>query len=107
MTFDPLVIRKDFPIFDRKIRDGKRLVYLDSGATSQKPAVVIEAESDFYRNHNAAAHRGAHQLAEEANCLSNYDYNKNQLFLHLILFQLLRLFPPPPRPLPPPLLLHR
>ncbi|MDA2993643.1 MAG: cysteine desulfurase [Actinomycetota bacterium] len=66
MTFDPLVIRKDFPIFDRKIRDGKRLVYLDSGATSQKPQVVIEAESDFYRNHNAAAHRGAHQLAEEA-----------------------------------------
>jgi cysteine desulfurase/selenocysteine lyase len=66
MTFDPLVIRKDFPIFDRKIRDGKRLVYLDSGATSQKPQVVIEAESDFYRNHYAAAHRGAHQLAEEA-----------------------------------------
>ena len=66
MTFDPLVIRKDFPIFDRTIRDGKRLVYLDSGATSQKPAVVIDAESNFYRNHNAAAHRGAHQLAEEA-----------------------------------------
>jgi len=66
MTFDPLVIRKDFPIFDRTIRDGKRLVYLDSGATSQKPLVVIEAESNFYRNHNAAAHRGAHQLAEEA-----------------------------------------
>ena len=66
MTFDPLVIRKDFPIFDRKIRDGNRLVYLDSGATSQKPEVVISAESNFYRNHNAAAHRGAHQLAEEA-----------------------------------------
>lgn len=66
MTFDPLVIRKDFPIFHRSIRDGKRLVYLDSGATSQKPLVVIEAESDFYKNHNAAAHRGAHQLAEEA-----------------------------------------
>ena len=66
MTFDPLVIRKDFPIFDRTIRDGKRLVYLDSGATSQKPSVVIESESNFYRNHNAAAHRGAHQLAEEA-----------------------------------------
>ena len=66
MTFDPLVIRRDFPIFDRKIRDGKRLVYLDSGATSQKPEVVIAAESNFYRNHNAAAHRGAHQLAEEA-----------------------------------------
>ena len=66
MTFDPLVIRKDFPIFDRSIRDGKRLVYLDSGATSQKPSVVIDAESNFYRSHNAAAHRGAHQLAEEA-----------------------------------------
>lgn len=66
MTFDPLAIRKDFPIFDRSIRDGKRLVYLDSGATSQKPKAVIQAESDFYSQHNAAAHRGAHQLAEEA-----------------------------------------
>jgi len=66
MTFDPLIIRKDFPIFDRTIRDGKRLVYLDSGATSQKPYAVIKAESDFYSKHNAAAHRGAHQLAEEA-----------------------------------------
>jgi cysteine desulfurase/selenocysteine lyase len=66
MTFDAIAIRRDFPIFDRKIRDGKRLVYLDSGATSQKPAQVIDAEGDFYRLHNAAAHRGAHQLAEEA-----------------------------------------
>jgi cysteine desulfurase/selenocysteine lyase len=66
MTFDALAIRKDFPIFDRTIRDGKRLVYLDSGATSQKPKVVIDAELDFYRLHNAAVHRGAHQLAEEA-----------------------------------------
>jgi cysteine desulfurase/selenocysteine lyase len=59
-------VRQDFPIFKRTIRDGKRLVYLDSGATSQKPNSVIEAESDFYRLHNAAVHRGAHQLAEEA-----------------------------------------
>jgi cysteine desulfurase/selenocysteine lyase len=66
MTLDPGVIRKDFPIFNRTIRDGKKLVYLDSGATSQKPNSVIDAESNFYRNHNAAAHRGAHQLAEEA-----------------------------------------
>ena len=66
MTFDAAAIRRDFPIFDRKIRDGKRLVYLDSGATSQKPQVVIDAEVDFYRLHNAAVHRGAHQLAEEA-----------------------------------------
>lgn len=66
MSFDPLVIRRDFPIFNRTIRDGKRLVYLDSGATSQKPQQVIDAEVDFYRLHNAAVHRGAHQLAEEA-----------------------------------------
>jgi cysteine desulfurase/selenocysteine lyase len=66
MSFNPLVIREDFPIFSRTIREGKRLVYLDSGATSQKPQVVIDAEVDFYRLHNAAVHRGAHQLAEEA-----------------------------------------
>jgi cysteine desulfurase/selenocysteine lyase len=66
MAFDPRVVRQDFPIFKRTIRDGKRLVYLDSGATSQKPNSVIEAESNFYRMHNAAVHRGAHQLAEEA-----------------------------------------
>ena len=66
MTFDAVAIRKDFPIFARTTRDGKRLVYLDSGATSQKPNAVIDAESNFYRFHNAAVHRGAHQLAEEA-----------------------------------------
>ena len=66
MSFNASVIAQDFPILSRKIRDGKRLVYLDSGATSQKPNVVIEAQSEFYRLHNAAAHRGAHQLAEEA-----------------------------------------
>ena len=59
-------IKSDFPIFSRTIRDGKRLVYLDSGATSQKPRSVLDAERDFYEKHNAAVHRGAHQLAEEA-----------------------------------------
>jgi len=66
MSFSVPEIRKDFPIFSRSVSDGKKLVYLDSGATSQKPTSVIEAESDFYRFHNAAAHRGAHQLAQEA-----------------------------------------
>ena len=66
MTFNALEIAKDFPILGRTIRDGKKLIYLDSGATSQKPNSVIDAESNFYRLHNAAAHRGAHQLAEEA-----------------------------------------
>jgi hypothetical protein len=48
MSFDPVAIRRDFPIFERKIRDGKRLVYLDSGATSQKPQTVIDAEVDTW-----------------------------------------------------------
>ena len=63
---DVSAIKKDFPIFDRTVRDGQRLIYLDSGATSQKPNSVIDAESNFYRFNNAAVHRGAHQLAEEA-----------------------------------------
>jgi cysteine desulfurase/selenocysteine lyase len=66
MAINVANVRKDFPIFERTIRDGKKLVYLDSGATSQKPLSVIEAESNFYKFHNAAVHRGAHQLAEEA-----------------------------------------
>src|SRR4051794_37941365 len=59
-------LRADFPILRRTVRDGRRLVYLDSGATSQKPRAVLDAERDFYERHNAAVHRGAHQLAEEA-----------------------------------------
>lgn len=66
MALNAAQIRQDFPIFERKIRGENRLVYLDSGATSQKPNSVIEAEANFYRNSNAAVHRGAHQLAEEA-----------------------------------------
>jgi cysteine desulfurase/selenocysteine lyase len=66
MAFNVAKVREDFPIFKRTIRDGKKLVYLDSGATSQKPLSVIDSESDFYKFHNAAVHRGAHQLAEEA-----------------------------------------
>ncbi|MEO3788109.1 cysteine desulfurase [Actinocorallia sp. B10E7] len=59
-------IRKDFPILDRTVRNGHPLVYLDSGATSQKPRQVLDAEREFYERHNAAVHRGAHLLAEEA-----------------------------------------
>ncbi len=63
--FDPNVIRKDFPILSKLIND-KKLVYLDSGATSQKPSQVIEAESNFYQKFNANVHRGAHTLGDEA-----------------------------------------
>lgn len=59
-------VRADFPLLARTVRDGRPLVYLDSGATSQKPEVVLDAEQDFYIQRNAAVHRGAHQLAEEA-----------------------------------------
>jgi cysteine desulfurase/selenocysteine lyase len=66
LPLDVEAIRADFPILSRTVRNGKKLVYLDSGATSQKPRAVLDAERDFYENHNAAVHRGAHQLAEEA-----------------------------------------
>jgi cysteine desulfurase / selenocysteine lyase len=58
-------VRADFPILSRTI-NGHPLVYLDSGATSQRPNQVIDAEADFYRLHNANAHRGLYQLGEEA-----------------------------------------
>lgn len=63
---DWAAVRADFPLLGRTVRGGRPLVYLDSAATSQKPNVVLEAEVDFYETRNAAVHRGAHQLAEEA-----------------------------------------
>ncbi|WP_312886757.1 cysteine desulfurase [Actinocrinis puniceicyclus] len=63
---DVAAVRRDFPILDRTVRGGKRLVYLDSGATSQKPVQVLDAEREFLLSSNAAVHRGAHQLSEEA-----------------------------------------
>ncbi|MFD4466941.1 cysteine desulfurase [Rhodococcus sp. NPDC058505] len=65
-ALDVTSIRKDFPILARTVRDGKPLVYLDSGATSQRPVQVLDAEREFLTTSNAAVHRGAHQLAEEA-----------------------------------------
>ena len=65
-AFDVIALREDFPILSRLVRNGKKLVYLDSGATSQKPRTVVDAEREFYFHHNAAVHRGAHLLAEEA-----------------------------------------
>ncbi|WP_430866914.1 aminotransferase class V-fold PLP-dependent enzyme [Demequina aurantiaca] len=59
-------LRPDFPLLARTVRNGKPLVYLDSGATSQKPHAVLSAEADFYQFHNGAVQRGAHLLAEEA-----------------------------------------
>jgi cysteine desulfurase/selenocysteine lyase len=64
--FDTAKIRSDFPILGREVRPGVPLVYLDSAATAQKPAIVLEAMDDYYRAHNANIHRGVHTLAEEA-----------------------------------------
>lgn len=63
--FSPDQVKKDFPILAKKIH-GKRLVYLDNAATSQKPRQVIEAIVNYYQNHNANVHRGVHQLSEES-----------------------------------------
>ena len=65
-ALDITTIREDFPILSRTVRDGKPLIYLDSGATSQRPRQVLDAEYQFLTTSNAAVHRGAHQLAEEA-----------------------------------------
>ena len=65
-ALDTAAIRADFPILSRTVRDGRPLVYLDSGATAQRPRQVLDAERVFLEQHNAAVHRGAHQLAEEA-----------------------------------------
>src|SRR5882757_3635926 len=62
---DVQAVRADFPILARTVGD-KPLVYLDNAATSQRPNQVIDAEADFYRFHNANAHRGLYMLGEEA-----------------------------------------
>jgi cysteine desulfurase/selenocysteine lyase len=63
---DVAALKADFPILARTVREGKRLVYLDSGATSQRPTQVLDFERAYIETSNAAVHRGAHQLAEEA-----------------------------------------
>jgi len=63
--FDPESIKNDFPILKRFI-NGRKLVYLDSAATTQKPQMVIDAIAGYYQLHNANVHRGLHTLADEA-----------------------------------------
>src|SRR6201997_5842921 len=63
---DIAAVRADFPILKRVMRGGNQLAYLDSGATSQRPLQVLDAEREFLITSNGAVHRGAHQLMEEA-----------------------------------------
>lgn len=74
-------IRDDFPILQRTSR-GKPLVYLDNGATTQKPQKVIDTIDRYYRQHNANVHRAAHELAEEATALLEECRNKAQAFVN-------------------------
>lgn len=74
-------IRGDFPILQRTSR-GKPLVYLDNGATTQKPQCVIDAIDDYYRLRNANVHRAAHELAEEATALLEAARTKGQHFVN-------------------------
>ncbi len=66
LSLDATTIKRDFPIFNEEMRRGRSLVFLDSGATSQKPYAVLDAEREFYSKHNAAVHRGSYYLAEKA-----------------------------------------
>ncbi|MGH9104339.1 MAG: aminotransferase class V-fold PLP-dependent enzyme [Acidimicrobiales bacterium] len=65
-TLDVARLKKDFPVLERLVHGGKRLVYLDSAASSQKPLAVIEAMGRYYETAHANVHRGVYQLAQEA-----------------------------------------
>ena len=82
MSLDVTRIRQDFPILDREVRPGVKVVYLDSTATSQKPASVIEAMDAFYRRSNANIHRGVHLLAEESTALYEQAREKIAKFIN-------------------------
>lgn len=79
---DEQKIRADFPILSREIHAGKKLVYLDSAASSQKPSVVIDAMDHYYRHSNANIHRGVHKLAEEATDLYEQARKKIAVFIN-------------------------
>ena len=64
-SFPVDIIRKDFPILNKKVNNNK-LVYFDNAATTQKPNIVIDSLSNYYRNYNSNIHRGVHTLAEKA-----------------------------------------
>ncbi len=82
MTLDVSRIRQDFPILEREVRPGVKIVYLDSSATSQKPLSVIKAMDDFYRRSNANIHRGVHALAEESTALYEQAREKIAKFIN-------------------------
>ncbi|WP_181442502.1 cysteine desulfurase [Streptomyces tateyamensis] len=79
---DTDAIRKDFPVLQRVLHEGKPLVYLDNAATSQKPRQVLDALNAYYEQHNANVHRGVHVLAEEATALYEGARDKVAAFIN-------------------------
>jgi cysteine desulfurase/selenocysteine lyase len=82
MNYDINKIKSDFPILNREVRPGVKLVYLDSTATAQKPSVVMDAMQQYYMMNNANIHRGIHQLAEEATAMYESAREKVASFIH-------------------------
>jgi cysteine desulfurase/selenocysteine lyase len=80
-TFDVAKVRQDFPALDQKMK-GRPLIYLDNAATTQKPQIVIDAESQFYSTNNANVHRGAHTLSDNATELFENARNSVQHFMN-------------------------
>lgn len=78
---NPRAIRKDFPIFERRVH-GKPLIYLDNAATSQKPRCVIETVKNFYESTNANVHRAVHTLSHEASVLYEEAHKKAAQFVN-------------------------
>jgi cysteine desulfurase/selenocysteine lyase len=81
MGFDVNAVRKDFPILDQQVHD-KPLVYLDNGATTQKPLAVIEALDHYYKVDNSNVHRGAHTLSDRATVAFENARKTVQMFLN-------------------------
>src|SRR5688500_878401 len=81
MSFDPLKIRADFPILQSK-RNGRPLVYLDNGATTQKPRQVIDALRRYYEAENANIHRGVYHLSQLATNLYEDTRTKLRKFIN-------------------------
>lgn len=82
MTLDVEAIRRDFPILNQEYSAGVPLVYLDNGASSQKPSAVIDTLNDYYRRYNANVHRGIHKLSEEATSAYELSRDKVQRFIN-------------------------
>ena len=80
MSYPIEQIRSQFPILQQQVND-KPLVYLDSGATAQKPLQVLNRIDEFYRQQNAAVHRGVHQLSSEATTMMEQVRDKVQVFI--------------------------